>query len=76
MTQQTFIFRKPADAPAVAVRGGDLETAIRVLRRRAQRFGALKALNIRKKYPNPKARRRAKDRKAAQRFQARQHGKD
>jgi hypothetical protein len=60
--------RRILDDPSVTIRGGDIETAIRILRLKVQLFGNHKVLNIRRKYPNSKDRRRIKDRKAGQRF--------
>ena len=63
-----FFHRRMNDEPTVQVRGDDIERAIRLLRRRVQMCGALKALKIRKHHPSRKDRRRLKDRKAAQQF--------
>ena len=54
------------DNPEVQVRG-DIGFALRILRRKVQLCGNHRVLNLRRKYPNRKDRRRLKDRMATQR---------
>jgi len=67
-----FFLRRAKDNPVVFVKGGDVEMAIRLLKRRVQNYGGLKALRFRQQHPNRRDRRRFKRRKAAQNFKRNQ----
>jgi len=55
-----FMWPQKADIPHVIVHNGDLEGALRILRRRVNNCGTSKALKIRKAFPAPRARKRAR----------------
>jgi ribosomal protein S21 len=63
-----FFHRRAQDCPVVYVKGGDVETAIKILKRKIQLAGNLKALRLRQQHPGRKDRRRFKRRKAARQF--------
>jgi ribosomal protein S21 len=63
-----FFHRRAQDNPVVFVKGGDVEMAIRLLKRRVQNYGGLKALRFRQQHPGRKDRKRFKARKAARQF--------
>ncbi len=64
--KKEFRFKRLRDDPVVEVRG-NIDRAIRILRKKVQLCGNHKVLNIRRRYPSRKDRRRAKDLKATQR---------
>jgi ribosomal protein S21 len=55
------------DAPVVRV-GDNFERSLRIFKRKIQYDGRLRILNLRRRYPSASARRKVKDKIAAQRF--------
>lgn len=65
--KQKYGFKRLRDLCEVKVKGGNVEAALRALKKRTELAGIFKAQKMRQKYPTTKARRRAKNIRSLQR---------